>query len=512
MDGRKYLRGFVLLLIGFVVLGVIYWFYQTGTLDVTVSGGDDTMSVKLIEQSSGKEITSTVTGEKTSFRIKRGSYDVLAESGDKSYFSVTKVSGWLGKTSVSAAVQPEAGREFIGNNTGSCMVMIGETLVSYPCDGSVAELKVQIPATETSPPYTLSNPEPTLVKVDDEEVVDADYSASLEGSFVSNNETFVLVSFSGDNTWKSGHYLYRLTGDRKQAIGSTPVAYLSALSASEKYSLIPKGSGFIAFNTSFSSVFAFESATSEGSKLDNFEAESKKLGFSDAAADQNTIVALYSNAYDTRAKAASEIVIGNEGRTVHTKLGKNYTSVQMCGDGLVCLSGNGTDIFEVRDDMLHLFYRIAYATDLFTFGKQAYLQTPSGIIVFDISSRQGHVTYNQGSYRVETLTSAGGKLLLNVIDESSARYALLVTPGTTSDSIDKKFASLKLKAAVEGAVMYKNRIYITPRLAEPVFDPVEHAFVHTPAQISVGAANIDKAVKASGIDTTQYQIVNLSKY
>lgn len=512
MDIRKLLIGFGSAILALIILLAVYWASSSGRLEITLSSNSiGQKTYRLVSHSSGEEISLETNETSRSFKLKSGGYDVYVGTGSDTYFSVANVPGWFGKVTINASLQPEFGREFIGNNTENCPVIVDEILLSYPCGGSVSSLKVQVPATKSRPPYTLANSNPELFDPGDD-VVDSEPAASIEGTFVSGDTTYAVISLTGNGLSESGHYIYTLTNNQKQAVSRRPVKQLDRLNPANSYSILTSGEGFIAYSSNFNHVVYYESIDSEGSEITGYNTENSGFGFIKASGRNGILVALFSNAFDTQAKPKSEMSIGVNNKIIKTKFNKAYSSVTVCGNNLVCLvDTSGLDVYQINNDKLELNYRMSSVREIYSLGDRTYLLTNDGVLSFDLSTKQGFVIYRQKNYQVESLTKTSGKLVAIVRDGSSAKYAINLMEGSPNDEIDSKLTVLKINPDIDGVVIYKNIIHVTPKLGEMVYDSSSHSFTYTREQRDIGDQKSLQAIKDVGIDTSKYQVVNLTR-
>jgi hypothetical protein len=81
-----------------------------------------------------------------------------------------------------------------------------------------------------------------------------------------------------------------------------------------------------------------------------------------------------------------------------------------------------------------------------------------------------------------------------------------------TDSIDKKIAGLNDLENVKSVSLYRNQLYISPGLGNPVYNRVTNSFGYDEALRKATNAKINSTIDELGIDRTKYVITNTAGY
>jgi hypothetical protein len=484
--------------IGITVIWVIWWFSSYSFLEISIvnkPAGEITFS--LTDSANGKLVAQT-SEDKSSFKklVKRGHYQVRVTKDETSSLTTLKAKGFLRTSKAETELKAEQARTFIGDNPGYCTLYTADILVSNDCSGSYENTKTHLPATSSLPSYTLSDKDSLI--------------ATAEGFVVTPEGTFIMLLQPVSEDRTQMHILYRLEPHADKASTLSHVANLPSLNPSQNYSIQAYQTGFITYDTNFSHVLYFASINSEPTEL-KFGANEKSLSAQDITATKEGIVAIYSNinALNKQSikKPKTEIVWLSNNSIKHSTHKKHYTSVMFCGLSKLCaLTGNGMDVYNLKNDKLRLLYSLADVQAARRNGNGLGIITSYGLLSFDTEKGSGSYLYSFGDYKFNALGQSGDSFILNVSSPKSKRVALLISNGN-NDRIDKKVLEIEKLPEVATISIYKSFIHITPNLGGPVYNP-ETGFGFDPNARASASNAINAAVQKNGIDTNVYTVVN----
>lgn len=501
---RKLIRYSLLAIVVLIGLAILNWFYNTGTLVLNLQNiSSDNAEIILTSHDSGESVTINKNTNPLSLRTRRGAYDVLVTSSSGSFFSITNVGGWLKKTEVTGELKPELGRQYVAKDVASCVQAVKSSYVSYGCGGPAKDIRLHLPGTETVPPIVFQD---KLYALDGE----------IEGVLKTEDDTpLVLISSPAIEGAMPNHSLYSLVGSKNTIINRDPVRVVSELDPYKKYTALNYDGGFLVYDTSFGEVLFIQNFKDDPltiRKLSVFGESEVKLPLTNVSVVGKNISALYSDVYDGSLKEhRSEVVIGNTESSMIFKFDKGYTSVQVCGENLLCLGGaEGIDVYEITGkDKVNFQYNIRDVRYMFKTSSKNVLVMDDRLVEFDTASKQGFTTYSFGESELQTISEAEGGHIVSMRDSSGSVSGILVSSSLDNDFIDRKIGKLNESPLVQSVSAFKNYIYISPEVGKPYFDTATKQVIYSPSRRKSVSKALPGVLSEIGIDTKRYKVINL---
>lgn len=495
---------FSLVFIGILLAILIVSHYGFVEIDAGQVGGGKEITYKIIDQKSQK-IKEVKTGDSIFKRLMpKASYEVVVSANDSSYFEVIKSRGWLGSTTVSANLQPEKSREFVGNNPKGCVIYVSRILYSYDCGSPAGSLTTHVPATSSQPTYVLNT--------------DHNIKGYIVGSVSGDQPVLLTKSLSLDG---SGVATYSLL-----VVGSKlHISYsrsLTNLTSNQPYNITAYKSGFIVYSQDFKQVMYFSSASAQPSSINpNRPADSEQKPFL-LSTNGDSGLALYSNKTDYveadnskplgKLEAYYSLFTSAGVRTgpLNDKLNDQINQAMPCGSAKLCvLSGQELRVYDVNDDKATLEYKVTGISRIEANNKKLLLVKSDGVFNLDVDSRSGYMEYSFGDYTYCGLQVVKNGYILCVTDGRGKNSALLINQTQkNTGSIDKKVSDLFNLVGVSDISSYGRFIYVSPDISQ-LTNPGTFNF----NQVKVRDFNnqLNTEVSRLGIDPKIYQVISTSR-
>ncbi|HVS78856.1 MAG TPA: hypothetical protein VHD84_01025 [Candidatus Saccharimonadales bacterium] len=485
-------RRVIFVLIVILALVFLYWVYNTSVIQVTVVNGQDgtPITYSLLKQPAKQAGADTSSKNSLKKLVAHGNYEVEVKQGNSSYFTAIKARGFLRKTTVSASLQSQSSREFVGNNPRSCMDYVGGQLVSYTCGDFYSNVFTHVPATATTPTYTLVNSQTKIF-------------GYLRGMVNTPEGTLALVQPANAENSSSHYTLYRVN----KSLASLQKTNLPELAISQVYQIRPFMNGFVIYDSSFSQILYY---TSSGSKPQTIKMRqpggglSAKAIFFDSTAAR--IMTLFSNG-----KTESRAVVEQGGQSQTYSFKQNYSSGGFCGSQSLCLIGANQhmDIYALSGQTASFSYSLTGVQAIQQINNVFLIINRDGVIRFDAASRSGAFDLAFGSYRYCGFQpGTSSTYLLCLINSKGDRVALRVDETIAdADSIDQQVAQLLTMPEVSGVSAYGKYVYISPNLGQ-----LQHisggGLGYNSEEIQAVNSEIKADIKRVGIDTSHYKVIN----
>ncbi len=499
MDNNRTKRIFLLIIGVLLLLWLVVWVFTHSFLEITVANnkpGDITYEIK--DQADGRTVAYADTN-KTSFKkiLKRGNYQVSVTQKGPGQVAAVHQTNIFTKTRLNLVLKEEVSRTFIGDRPGYCMQYAEEVLISDNCGGRYEDMKTHIPATEALPTHTLNDE-------DGLKATNEGFLTTPEGNFL-----LVLQPISEDDTYR--HILYRINRSKEKASALSQRTDLVELNPAITYSVRSYGTGFIAYDSSFSQVFYYSGIGARGTEL-KLGAANKSLAGQSITSSSRGVAVTRSNIGTLDKKSlkepATEVALLSGDNIRHLSFKKQYNSALPCGTSKICaLSGNVLDIYNIEKEKPRLLYSLADVLAINDNGNSLGIVTSYGLLDFDPEKREGSYLYSFGGYSFQTLGVADKAFILGLSTQKSREAALLISAGT-SDDIDKKVLEIEGLPEVNSVSAYKNFVFLTPNLGEPTYNP-DTGFGFEPAVRASVNDSIGNAIKKIGLDTNTYKVINV---
>jgi hypothetical protein len=490
----------ILIFLLLVASVVVFLVSSYGFIEVDSGASSGEMTYKLQRQGSQNADELKSTSTKIRKLVRKGSYEILVKSGDKSSFAVAQVKGFLSTTTVSSRLAPEKGRTFVGDNPGPCMYY-ADLLYSYSCGGTLADIVSHLPATDTQPSYTMDN----SVNVED----------LIEGFIKTKDGDFVIVQSFSVEGGNSPHTAYKV----KNGVDAGGGIELAGLDSAKSYSIDTFRQGFIAYDDSFSSLVYYESVSTQPKAIvleSPEEAEFKPYLF-DASGER--ILALYSNntagevadIHDPGDNVKNEIVVYDNGSQKKFSLdGRQYSGAKLCGNNEICLlSEKDLIVYGISGNKLQQLFQVSSVNDVEMVAGTLLVFRDKEVLSLSIDPRNGSINYSLGDYKFCGVRVGTSSYVLCLINSKDEKLALRVDMKVdSSDNIDKKIAQLLKLPEVASIPIYDKRIFISPELGELVFNQSSGGFGYDPAKRQAVASKINQELNELRIDRNVYSVTN----
>jgi hypothetical protein len=499
----------LLVVLGLVIIGFVILNWLIGHAYMTVSvdtSSNQELTYTFVNQGSTKSVDVKTADHRVKKLLKRGSYQVFVHQSGASYFEITHVGGFLATTDVSASLNKEKVRSFVGNNPGSCMNYLGGLLMSYDCGASVDSVLAHVPSTNTVPTYGARK----LINV----------PGFIEGIITTNEGNLALIQtpFSGESA--GAQTIYRLTSSG-DVVDSHPI---SGPNPTISNSIKPYKDGFIVYDSAFKNVYYFSSISSKPQKISTGIDLSNTGNPYSVAVSGSSIAIAYPNSTKEKpghnnvtselktGKPLTRLVISTGGDFKLETIGRNFGDFAFCGDNLLCgIGDNKLQVYKIGGDKPQLQYEIANASAMTPVGDRLVVVVGGSIVSIDTAKQSGYVSYTVDPYTFCGLQVAGIKYMVCIKDGGQQKATLLIDPASdNTDSIDKKVFQVKKLSGASFVSVYGKYIYVTPQFGSLVFDKNLRSYVPDPAVTKASSEKIQQTIKSQGIDTSVYQVISTS--
>lgn len=482
-----------------MISGLLFWFYSHAVIEISVSNqGSGEITYSLVSQPSQKNNSFKTKENKISKRVAKGSYEVLVTQGDKNYFTVIKTGSFLSKTSISAPLSQERLRAYVGNNPSSCMYY-DSVLYSYECGNSFGQVNKHIPADVSLPTYT-------------DKFSIARATGLLEG-LVKTSDSSVALFHLVDIEGPSVHVGYSLDGNLQPVDQVT----LKELTTNETYSLVSYKRGFLVYNPTLDKLFYYSSLAATPDIISMPRPSDATLKPISLKVYGDTISVLYSSLSNEEQSTApvknkNEVVIYSDKSLKYFTYNGSVTDATVCGQNLVCLISNKVmSVYKYNDNGRQLLYTVGDINTMQAIGDKLLLVRGKDVLSINTTEGKGQVDYSLGDYGycgLQIIDSTRYALCLTVND--NRKMVLLVNRGIENkDSIDKKIQKLQKLPSVSSVSIYGNRIFVTPKLGQLVYDEALKSYIYDPTTKQRVDRLINNELEALEIDKSSYIIMIL---
>lgn len=496
---RRLRRILIFTVIVVLSLFTLYWLYSHAYVEVTLANsasGD--VSYSLTNQKTQKTTTFTSAASTINKLIPKGSYELLAQQNQTSYYSVIQAHGFLRKTSIQAHLQSEHIRRFVGNNPGNCMYYVNQILSSSNCGDSFASLNVHVPATQN---------QPTLVQKNQSNI-----DGNVEGIIKTNEGSLVLLQQVGGGV----HTIYNLKNNLILGNGHA----LSELDTNKSYSVHNYKTGFVVYDSSSEQFLYYTSTSAKPTTITINGSLDKSFEPYAMSVDDSSIAVAYTNIPDTTEgpkvkKSKTEIVVYDGTNTRQFSFNKQYGSVSSCGQNRLCLLANKQlEVYDIAGDKQVPKFSLSSVEAIENSTKGLLVVKEKGVLQLNATNGDGFMSYSFGDYafcgiQVDPDAQAYTLCLTN---NKQKKVALHIDQNIDNiDNIDKKIAELLKSSDISDVSIYDKYIFISPQLGDLVFDESLQSFDYDPGVKKTVNAAIGQQITTLGIDKTKYQIINTSE-
>ena len=487
-------RKLILAGLGLLSLFAFYWVYSHSFLEISApDNANGQYSYRIANQKTNTVSEFKSDSAKIRKLVSKGDYEVSVERAGANYFTVVKSNGLLKTTKVTASLQPERERKFVGDNPGSCLNYVASMLVSYECGSYLSNINTHVPATTGLPTYTVKG-------------LGVNPNGRVEGIVSMSGGSLVFYDLENPEDYIVGHWVSRLDNQFNPVPQSAK--RLADLDPGKSYTITPHQNGFIAYDASYSQVFYYTSIESEPAKIALAQPKEKNVSPVSFSAAGDKYLSFYSTGGSDDKK--SEAVITSGGASQNFVFDANYYSAKLCGTNKICLVGDtAMEIYGLDAKKPKLEARINGVTLVENSPSGLLVADKTGVLNFDVDSLAGHYEYLFGNYGFNGLQTVESGYILKLFTNKDRSVAVLVEQGAIdSDSIDKKIADLQKLQEVTFVSIYDKFIYISAKLGSPVYSSELRSYIDNPETKEVVAEKINKEIDKLGIDRKVYTITS----
>lgn len=503
-----------MILAGVAVLGLIimYLLSSYGFIEVSVNGSNGEVTYQLTEVGSSNPTKVTTSDGRIRRLVRKGTYELHAQQGDKHFYNLTDSGGFFGTKKVSGQLETEKGRSFVGNDPKNCMSLAKSLLVSWDCSSNPEQIRQHVPATATLPSYPL----PSFFGEDD----------ILEGIVSTSQGNIMLI----EHAEVAGH-------ERFEDPNSTPhqafvlgkgldpgqQTFLPDLKVDTRYFIEKFRDGFIIVNHDFTEGFYYSALGQPAERIELPKATNGSFKPRAIVTKGDTMAIVYSEPRGARedntsdsdaiARQESEVVWfrGTEHKRFDFDSTANFTTP--CGSTKLCLLdfSNNLTVYDVSGKALKEEYTLSDVQDIYNYsGGLVIVREDGRVISYNPDNRTGTVQYTLRDYKYCGITPSEDSYAICVVNNKDKKSVLAIDQNSTSDGIDHKVQSLLKVSEVESVSPYGAYIFFTPKLAEPTYNAALGEFVRDPAKTQADNAKIIKQALKIGI-TEPYQVISSAR-
>ncbi|PID32341.1 hypothetical protein CR970_01060 [Candidatus Saccharibacteria bacterium] len=469
------------------------------------AGSRGTLTINLPESAADSVITITdhkgnyfeLSGPRVSKILPSGEYSVEITGDQTGWVGVINVPRFLASNTAQPDLNPEAGRAFIGDNTGSCVSLLGNKLVSYSCNSSPDYLSIHQPATGSTPGFTAS-------------MESNQWAWDIESSLVTSQGTYLFAHEYDLEDSKGGHYIYQL----KEGLSLENPYHLSSMDTNSAFVFKPYGNdGYVAYNATGSLVYTANSVNEQPVLLQNIATDEYTLQTAEATGKDIVLTftsdpeGLYSDEERVNEQLKTQVVIISGDSRKLMKIDGGYTKVVICGEEQLCAISS-TKHMDVYSQKGKLQYRVGNVSDLLQLGNKLLLTTDKGLIDYDTKSRSGSYAYSYGPYEPCGIDAVRQTALVCILNPAfGERYTLQLDLQSTSDSIDKSIAQIIDSGQPEAISVSRDTVFISVDKGELAYQPSTGFFGYDPDLTKTNIAQMQELVQKAGVNRSTYNVV-----
>lgn len=479
---------FVILFVGWRIVSNISFI----NIDVSNSQSDTELVYSVIDNKTNKTTEVKTTSATFKRRVSKGSYQVLVQQGQTSYFEAISTKGFGGTTKITANLVSEKGRQFVGNNPASCFNYVDGVLVSSACTDLFSNVNIHVPATASTPTYA-------------KKVANQVYGYS-EGFIDVSGHTLVLIQTPNDTDVSPKHTIYSFD-DLTLKSGVD----LTDLDPAKSYSIQAYKNGFLVYDNGFEHVLYYPSETSKPTSITlDGPASGKSLQPVSFRVSNGSIVVLYSTVDQKSKKSVSEIVINDGSSSKHYSFSESFTSATACGTNKLCTVGSsGLSVYDITGKKAVFLYKVSGVSYIQNMDNGLLAANDQGILRLDVDERRGFLEYSFGEYRFNALSLDPSGYVLSLTDGEGKKVALRIDQkNNDTDSIDKKVLELEKIPDVKNVSIYGKYIFVSPDLGEYKYNSDLHEYSYDPAVKAKVNNEIQGVVVQMGLDKQGYVVIN----
>lgn len=492
------------LIITALLLGLlILWVHGHGFIEISVTGGNGGNFDYTISRQDGSKPVEIST-DKTSIKrfLPRGSYQISVTASGNSHVAISKITGNLRTEKVDGTLRAEKARQFVGDNPAPCMYYIGEVLNSGECGDLLKNLNTHVPATASQPTYAVK-----FTTNGPQEAVEGIVNTKL-GSLM-----LTQPFDEADDSGGGYHTINLLSASLTNPVRKVP---LTLLKTDKTYAISAYADGFVVHDTKFTQVLYYSSLSAQPISLPITTPDQNNMIPISITSSPDSVVLYYSTdliSDEVSPDTQSEIVVYQQGKTNHYSVDGQPSSVVGCGLNVVCvLRGKTLEVYSTQSSSLKLLYQLTDIKDVLTLNDSLLVVSAKGVIGLNLVNRSGYYEYTFGKYQYCGSQNVPNGYVLCLINSQHNKVALLIDQSSADTTrIDQKVEKIQADSGIENVSIYKNYIFVTPRVAT-VFDSSTGTNKYDPAQIITSKQFLGTLLQKSSIDTGQFTVINTVAY
>ncbi len=489
----KFVFAILILLLG------LYVFSSYGFIEVNVDGGVNPKSLKatLTGRTGSKTSDIDLSSGVIKKFVRRGNYQLMVNQAGKSTLAIVNSPGWFKSSSTNIKLASTWGGQLVGDSPGACMTFTGSDLYSFDC-GEGSSFNYHVPASTSQSTYN----KPIDLGV-----------GKIEGLTRIGNDLLVLAQAQGDDSaGGNGHFLYLVSQNQK----ITSKKNINDFSANESLSIVQYKNGFIVYNNDFSKVHYFATFSAQPETL-------KMLGPNDNSqlpltlnANNKGVLAEYSSKAGAQVnstgkglgKAKVTIVYSTGGSAQSFKFSRQFQSISSCGNQKICLYDNYAHemlVYSV-DSEPHYLYSVYNIDSMYGSSTQPILVIGRSVIKFDADSKTGNLIFTGSEDNNICGIEESESLTVLCISSGNKTFALYLSSSFVNDSVVNILNQLLNMPEINFASIYKNLVYISPNLGEPIYLNSIGGFGYDPRNIKQVGGALKNKFKELNLDSYKITI------
>lgn len=481
-----------------VGLGVFYWLYSHAYVEITVTSTDkSSIGLEILNQSSGDKKVMDSNSHTVRQLVSRGSLEITIRQRGLSYFKVVESGGFLSTTKVTAVMQKEKSRVFIGDNPSPCLGRLSNMLVSYGCFGRASDAQIHLPATDRLPTRT--------------QKLDTEPDSIVQGITTVANEPIAILRTSSFVNEADFYEAVRIQPDG--SLGG--VGILSGLPGGQNYNVHDYNEGFLMYSNGSGTAYYFKSPSSSFEQIQL----RKPRNINSAPYALSSLSSVVAVAYapnnneldlDEPSTANQKIEITLSGsRDEVLEFDKRYSQVVLCGESILCLGlDNVMEMFDISSGDPRLIFKVSGVKYAAPFGEKILVIRGGDVLLVDPTKQEGYVQYAFGNYKYCGQHIGESTYVLCLINPSGKKVALEINPAADDvDTIDKKVLELYALSSIKNVSIYRQLIYLSPDVGDST-KLTSGEVGYNPETVRRVNESIDQELDKLGIDRNKYTIIN----
>lgn len=492
----KHIKVFILIFALLIFSVLFMWLRNHAFIAITVdANGRSSITYRFTNLDNGSSQVISTVDTSINRLVSTGDYEIQILHNNSSHIINATVGSFLKKTSVNSRLALEQDRVFVGYNPAPCNTYLANILQSFECGANVSSVTQHIPATQSTPTYTLG--------------IDSINEAPINGIAYTKFGTVVLTGpvFTTEEDLVSDYTV----GLLNEKFNLTEQVLLDNLALGKNYTITDYRDGFLIYSTDLSDAYYYSELGVEPEIITFDEPRDPESLPLNLSTNDRFLVSVYSNSLGRDGdeeevlsdNTKSQINIFGGGSSKQYYLNGQVLKALPCFERLCVLFGDGRlDIYKTDEDQLKKTFTLTKVEDIVLIGNQIKAVNATGIITINVDSGNAFYDYNFGKFIYCGINEVNNGFVLCLIGADNNKFALRVDSSSKiKDPIDKNIYQLQKNNQIADVSIYKNFIFLTPALKK-----VNN--IYSTEEIERGKDMVKDAVKDSAINITEYTIVN----